>query len=226
MLSQVWKESQKATDHSWGRLNTVMRNTLRLAIGAGFEFQESDFKDLGQFRPGYWLGSSDEWIYSAAIAESNYSAATAYESWKGRSAIIADGVSMGSTHDLYAHKANDRESERLHVGSKFKWDGETVTVTSFNKDGDAVACSYADAGRSKIKRRYVVTRDKVIRDRAERKERAKIREELLAIMEKHGREDVMFWLKDFGIADDKAFDKQTPAKLASVLGKLKISIAK
>lgn len=167
-------------------MNTAMRKALQLAIGAGFEFVKADFENLSKFRSGYWIGDSDEWVYSMAIAEGNYSAAVAFEQWKGREPIIADNVDPGERHSSYAHMSGKRAKERLHVGCHFEWHGEKVKVTSFTDKGDAVACVYHPAegeyGReSKIKKRYTVTRELVIQERAERKQRAAIVEELISL---------------------------------------------
>jgi hypothetical protein len=182
LLQTVWDNALSATGHSWERLNQSMRQTLKLAVTSGFPFVAGDLKGLDKFRPGYWMGETPEWLYSLAIEENNTSAAVAFEEWKGRCPLHADDVKV-------SRSGAPRQQERLHVGCYFPWKGEQVKVTSFNDDGAAVACSYhppADGGyeyERKVKRRHVITRESIIVDRAQRKERQKLQDELMAAVE-------------------------------------------
>lgn len=188
LLLTVWSNAQAATDHSWERLNTTMRRTLALAVGAGLKFSKADFEGLEKFRYGYWIGEQ-EWVYSMAVTEANYSAAQAYEEWMGRDPIIADNVDPRSGEDRYGHGAGRRQQERLHVGCHFVWRGEEVKVTSFTDMGAAVACSYHPPGgeydhERRVKRRYTITRELVIEERAERKQRDAITQDLVGIADR------------------------------------------
>ena len=72
LLDLVWSSANKATEHSWERLNHGMRAALSLAIGAGLKFEEGDVAHvLSNYRSGYWIGESSEWIYSDAITVGN-----------------------------------------------------------------------------------------------------------------------------------------------------------
>ncbi|AMV24546.1 hypothetical protein VT84_09135 [Gemmata sp. SH-PL17] len=199
LLELVWANCQSETSHSWERLNTAMRKALALTIGAGFAFTKTDFEGLAKFRHSYWIGADGEWVYSMAVAEGNYSAAAAFEEYMGRPPIIADKVSPAERHDSYAHLSGDRTSERLHVGCSFEWRGERVKVTSFNDKGAAIACSYHPAEGNgeyerKVKRRYAITRELVILDRAERKQRDAITKDLIA-----NKNDKIDYAKAFGV---------------------------
>lgn len=185
LLTQVWRNAETSTPKSWERLNCSMRAALKLAIQSGFPFDAADFSNLGPFSPGYWMGAEEEWVYSLAIAEGNYSCATAWEKHKDREPIIADKVMMGDDrHGTFAHMVGDREKERLFVGAWIEWKGDTVKITSFREDGAAVGCSYHAPkykyATGKIKKRYAISRDDVIRERAEQKERKEIVAKLLA----------------------------------------------
>lgn len=195
MLDMVYREANSATSHSWGRLNHAMRSALSLAIGGGFKFELGDFKHvLANYRAGCWIGESSEWCYAQAIAENNLSAAKSYEEFRAREPFIADGVNVRNNHNSFAHMVGDRQKERLHVGASFKWQGQKVEVTSFSDVGSfravnngqsyVVACSYeeVDEYRRKIKKRFKITREDIVADRAERKQRAAIMDELTKLV--------------------------------------------
>lgn len=168
LIRMVWEQAQAATSHSWQRYNTALRKALQLAIGAGFQFHSQDFWKLADFRPSYWMGSDREWVYSMAVAEGNKSAAKAWEEYKRREPIICDGVKVAERNDTFAKMAGQRSAERIHVGCRFTWKGCFVRVTSFNAAGAAIAVSHSS------RRRFVITRQAAIQERAERKERKKI----------------------------------------------------
>lgn len=182
LLDMVYRKANSATSHSWGRLNNAMRSALSLAIGGGFKFELGDFKHvLANCRSGYWIGESSEWCYAQAIAENNLSAAKSYEEFRAREPFIADDVNVHNNHHSFAHMVGDRQKERLHVGASFKWQGQKVEVTSFADDSShVVVCSYEkiDEYRRKIKKRFKITREDIIADRAERKQRKAIMDEL------------------------------------------------
>lgn len=203
LLSLVWRNANSATAHSYGRLNHAMRKTLALAIGAGFKFTAADFKNLDAFRAGYWLGADEEWCYSLAVAEGNYSAAVAWEEHKGREPIIWNNVTPAVRHDNdggFAHTSGVRESERLHVGCYFSWKGyDRVKVTSFNADGAAVAVAYKKGdglydNERKVLKRFTITRADVRAERAERKQREAVIKEF-----GDGKDSEVDFAKEFGV---------------------------
>jgi hypothetical protein len=112
----------------------------------------------------------------------------AIESYLGRTPLIADDVDAADDwQNRNTHLVSTRQRERLHVGAKFPWKGETVTVTSMGTDS-ATACSYAkeeyvrcelcngykSGGSNKLLHRYTITRDAIIAERAEQKRRKEI----------------------------------------------------
>ena len=115
LLTIVWENTLKATGHSWERLNHAMHAALKLAIGAGFEFETDDMKQvMANYRTGYWIGDP-EWCYSMAIGQGNLSAAKSYEAWKAREPFIADDVDIGRhwNNEGFAHSVSGRVKERL-----------------------------------------------------------------------------------------------------------------
>lgn len=181
LLDLVWANANAATSHSYERLNHSMHDALSLAIGSGMEFAEGDIAYvLSNYRSGYWISESDEWIYSLAIAVENVSAVKSYETAKDRNPFLADDVSM-TNHSGYTHGGTfSRQRERLNVGCSFAWKGLTLKVNSFAKDQSAVnACSYRqvkEESRSystdKVDKRFKITREELLTERSERKERA------------------------------------------------------
>jgi hypothetical protein len=225
LMRLVWDKSQASTSHSWERLNASMRKALTLAVGAGLEFAAKDFGAMTQFRPDHWVGESWEWVYSLAVAEGNTSAAVAFEEWKGRPPIIADGVYPGSRHTSFAHKAGLRQQERLHVGCYFRWQGLKVKVTSFTAEGEAVACSYHPAKgqydhERRVARVFKITREAVIENRAERKEKAAIQKELLQLITE-GRVDNKKIIDSLGAKTKDEFDALPVAKVRRVATKFR-----
>lgn len=136
VLGTLYRESMKATGHSWTRLNGVLRGAMRGLIQAGVVFQINDVaKALSTYSGDYW-NSAESWYSSACGSEhadggGNLSAAKAIEKYFGR------------TPFLWAERT--KTAGRLCVGSQFTWEGERVTVTSFDdKAKSLTACSYTD----------------------------------------------------------------------------------
>lgn len=106
--------------------------TLRTAIQSGMKFDVKDFgKIMNSFRAGYWIGESGERLYALAAgsdrATENTSFCLAYEHYMRREPF------------LWAERT--KTPARLHVGERFTWKGQFVTITSFN--GNALtACTY------------------------------------------------------------------------------------
>jgi hypothetical protein len=202
LLDMVWENTNKAVGHSWERLNHAMQEALSLTIGAGFEFAEEDMAAIAsKYNFGYWCGESPEWIYGAAVDATNLSAAKSYEKWKNREPFIADNVKREGFRGGYRHGGHsERQRERLAVGAIFPWKGYTVKVTSFAKDGKSfTACSYLrtkdeefsqrmgwDSYEEKLERRFRITREDIIADRAERKERDDLVNSLTQVAKTNG----------------------------------------
>jgi hypothetical protein len=134
LLTVVWRQSQRTRQHSWRCLNGSMHEALLLAVSSGMEFGEDDFRYMAEhFRMGYWCGDLES-FYKDAVEVRNTSAWKAYEKYRERKPyLLAPAVVGGNVTPA-----------RLVVGTKFEWQGENVTVTSFN-DGDTPhlnACSY------------------------------------------------------------------------------------
>lgn len=142
-------ENAGGSPFAWLSYNQQVAKTMRIAA-AGFNWQEGDLRTILAFSNSRYsihkcLGENGiEWLYSEAVMAGNQSFCVDFEGYTERSPIIVDNV-------------NGRQRDRLCVGSEFKWESEKVTVTSFNKDGNAIACSYSDDSRRKIKRRYEIS---------------------------------------------------------------------
>ncbi len=231
-MDLVYNNANDGTSHSWGRINSAMRSALKLTIGSGFKFLADDFAYvMANYRSDYWI-SDPEWMYAYAIAEGNKTAVASFEAWKRREPFIADDVSMGERHE-YAHASGTRDKERLHVGAQFKWKGQRVTVTSFSKDGlSLTACSYKPNpepatcskchrkewgnNERKIDKRFTITREAIILDRAERKERALTMTELKTIAQLAGHETIV---KELGVKSQKELDSLPLDTIKAVLKK-------
>lgn len=213
-LDMTWKWANSETPHSWERLNHAMHGALKLAIGAGFPFGKNDIAYIhSNYNSGFWLGDSDEWIYSDAILAGNASCFKSYELHYGREPIIADDVSF-SPNSAYLHGGSGRAKERLAVGFSFPWKGYKVTVTSFNDEKKSLtACSYkkTDSGyHRKVEKRFTITRDDILAERAERKERADIEKQLVDYQQQNGLNDLVDAL---GVSSKEEFDRLPMSKL-------------
>jgi hypothetical protein len=175
LLRLVWENCNTAIRHSYERINHAMYEATRLAIGSGFRFDDGDFAVIDKdFLFCYWGGADNagfaESLYSLACASGNTSAAQAFESWKERGPVIADGVDYGEMGRMFRHGGGQVARGRLCAGSRFVWNREYVTVTSLASDPTrVVACSYKDDSRSKILHRYTITPAMIKADRAARK---------------------------------------------------------
>jgi len=167
--------------HSWERFNQEVREVCHIAA-ASFPWKPLDIdkiKEIGNWKSsvGRCLGESGwEGMYTVAVSYSNVSAWTEIERFFKRTPIMADNV-------------DSRKRSRICVGSSFPWKGEKVRVTSFNKDGLAVCCSYKphefDAngyiiGPEKILHRFTISAEdvkserKILRQTTEHKEREQL----------------------------------------------------
>jgi len=243
LLDLVYERSLVATGHSWARINNAMQEALKIAIGSGFKFELDDWKYIrSHYKSDYWLGSDVERWYAICVSCSNMSAIVSFETMMDRPAYIADDVTPVDSN--FAHVTGRRQSERLAVGSRFRWDGKTVTVTSFGK-GYLTACSYkprpeppelddetkvaAEVVRkagwqvvpmhcyeNKVLKRYKITRQDIIDDRAVRKSKESLWLQIEAYSTEENREQILQWL---GNPKRSTKDAISVAKLQSTLKK-------
>lgn len=126
----------------------VRKALLRHLIEYDYSFAVEDFQRFDdELRLSAWLGADHEWYYTLALNNDNLSAMRSFEAWKKRKPFILDG-------------------KRLAVGSRVKWKGEDVTITSM--DGDqCIACSYEPkpdpkyANKRKIFHRHTITAEEL-----------------------------------------------------------------
>ena len=144
---------------SWTRLNGVRDQALKFAIIHDLEFFKEDFTELADEwniykwggKNGHMLG--EHYYYYACGGKDgdvNMSACLSFEFWKKRKPFILK---------IFDKYDNLVRSQRLAVDVEFVWEGEHVTCTSFNEDGDKItACSYKDNQEYpvKVKNRYSI----------------------------------------------------------------------
>ncbi len=223
LLDLTWNRTNESVEHSWERLNHSMRRALELAIGAGFDFAEGDMAHVhANYRSGYWLGESSEWAYALAIGTGNLSAAKSYEVFRNRGPFVADDVEPGCNSRGFTHgDPGKRQRERLAVGSEFPWKGSTARVTSFSSDGATLtACTYkripdGEYHKDKLDKRYKISRDDIIADRAERKERKELHVKATALV-LAGKLVSGEFLKRLGVESKAEFDAVPIAKVRKV----------
>lgn len=130
-IQYVWSHAQKATGHSWLKLNHALRHTLDLAIKSGMRFYPDDFEKIAKrFRSGYWIGADPEWVYTTAVLYRNSSAYQSWEHHRGRKPFIFSASISTDTGDGPCGQG----LARLVVNAEFKWKGLRVKVTSFNDE--------------------------------------------------------------------------------------------
>lgn len=134
-LDLVWDAVHRSNTWSWLRLNSCMHKALKLAIISGMKFEAGDLGYISQeFRWGWWCGDGEHY-YTLAVAENNMSAIHALKTHWGRKPFITDNVHPAG--------AQPRQRGRLACATQFYWNGEMVTVTSFNEhEGIVIACTY------------------------------------------------------------------------------------
>lgn len=178
LMDLVWEYATGEGAQGWEQYNNALRQALTLAVGSGMTLDEDDIqKVFDGYRCGRWIGESHEWVYTCAIVNGNMSAIVSYEKAVGRKGFIADQVDVAGWGAMkFVHMAGRRQRERLHVGAKFQWKGCQARVTSFAKDGESLtACSYkyvdpdAQYPQEKVDKRFRITRQDIIDDRAARK---------------------------------------------------------
>jgi hypothetical protein len=224
LLDLVWQNTTK--DTSYERLNHSMRDALTLAIGCGMPMAAGDIKHVfSNYRSGYWISDSDEWIYTLAIQVGNMPAIKSYEAAKDRKPFLADDVSF-SADSGYIHSSYvNRQRERLCVGCSFSWKGLTLKVNSFAKDQSAVnACSYRrvkEEGHTyatdKVDKRFKITRDDILTERAERKERAELMAKLIKASE--SKDNSAAIIKALGVKSNADYARLSIEKIRKVAQK-------
>lgn len=145
-VRHLYENAQRATNHSWVRLNAALFGAVKVAIEGGLEFAEGDFSALyKEFGGAHWLGTPPDGFYSVACEFDNISAAKSFESAMGFSPYVLEG-------------------QRVYVGRRFTWNDQNVRCTSIGKDG-LVACSYKDRKEGeygdKIDRRYTISNEEM-----------------------------------------------------------------
>lgn len=224
-LRLAWKNSDAGVPFAWERLNHTMAAAMRVALGA-FKFEPGDYATaMKEFNGGRWC--DPEGSYATAVANGNTSACVSIEKYLGREPIIADDVKMAGRYDSNTHLIADRQKERLHVGAGFTWKGDRVKITSFSGNA-AIACSYRKVGeeescdkcghsrswpREKVAKRYTITREAIIAERAERKRKSEIWERLVDL--KAGE----LVRTELGSTNRDVFDRQPLKKLEKILAK-------
>jgi hypothetical protein len=149
----AWDNAQRGTSHSWLRLNQGLRAALFLTVEMGFEWENGDYNEaMKRFNGGYWIGAEGfEMLYRTAVLYRNASAWQCLEAHANRKPFILKGAR------LHIHGNMGNGLARLVVGADFLWNGERVTVTSFNDEkGQVLACSYGKDSR-KVKAVYKIT---------------------------------------------------------------------
>lgn len=153
LLYHMWNHARKRSRFS---LDGSMRRTVILAIDAGLRFDKDDFAKIRNTMP--YLGFYDEGIYSQAVKSGNISACQAMEVLFRRKPFIA-----GFPADLRTFSGRDafRSNGRIAVGTRFRWDGQYVTVTSFTEDGEfLIACAYKPLERENTEQVIARMRDR------------------------------------------------------------------
>ena len=172
----IMRDCMATTAWSLERIGRIRRESIVLVIAAGLRCEPEDFSEWGL----------DEYYYALALVENNIQACQAFEKAAKRPPFIAARADAGGAYPRFAHYASSRKNTRLAVGSRFRWQGEEVKVTSFAKDGThLVACSYKDkecvicdrchrclhgGGPDKINRRYKITPEQLRAERKRQKE--------------------------------------------------------
>lgn len=156
LLDFVWNHRQESTSHSWLKINHCLREAVELAVRSGMAFNLDDIRIIfNRYRGGYWMGADTEWFYRLAVLYRHASAWKAYENYAGRTPFIVKDASV-STHT--GDGPRGQGLARLIVGARFIWEGEGVTVTSFNDEKRYFnAYSYTRTEGVEVKTRYRIT---------------------------------------------------------------------
>ena len=160
------------TNGRWGTMNYTREKAYRvwmdfwyLVIKSGFVFEKNDLiairKYCGEssYNPD-WYGV-EEGHYSVAVRCGNLTFAYAFEELYRRIPFIGIGLDYIGCWPRYSKHNSPPTMGRLVLGVSFQWQGEKVSVTSFNDEKKSlVACAYhkrEDGYRGNIKKRFGIT---------------------------------------------------------------------
>ena len=148
LIRMLHRYSHPGYKHTWLKVNETLRKGLSLAIESEMKFERDEIGQIyNDMKGGHWFGADDEWILRLACTSGNASAARSYLTWKGRKRFVWPKRDRPG--------ARESKLDLLYEGREFPWNGETVTVTSFNDEaGTLTACSYTGG---KVKHRYTLT---------------------------------------------------------------------
>lgn len=150
LISHIWEHHQTTT---WEALNHCMYRAVKLAIGAKLEWAASDFKQIDNYRPGYWLGEHGwENSYALAVWTEGTSFIKAYEASIGRKPFMANHVSAYGQAQGYAHpNSQNRQRGRIALNSEV-WIGDLrFSCTSITNER-IVLTSRPTTGKRTIKK--------------------------------------------------------------------------
>ena len=155
LLTHVWKCALRVKPFSDRRFNASMYDALELAIKAGLKFDIDDCTRIYEtfhVGSGYFRGqilSFGDGFYSHAVISRNMSACHAFEHCRERKPFIVNNVDHPSYHVSGIFDLT-RPRDRLAIGSKFVWQGNKVTVTSFDDksfEKRVICCAYKEQER-------------------------------------------------------------------------------
>ena len=146
------REFMRKTHRSNIKFDHCLEESISLAIRYGVTFARGDFQQIyGVFNPDSWRANEiGEKYYTSAVETRNMSACHSFETWKKRKPFIFDG-------------------KRIYVHRQFIWNQDSVTCTSFARDGSYLtACSYrvvypkeGEEYSRKIHHRYRITHEDI-----------------------------------------------------------------
>lgn len=120
LIEFVWKNEKTK---SYLGVNTLMRNSVELAINALFEFAKDDLSTMYKmFRGGYWFGVNSngkgmgEGFYSSACLVGNITACQSYEAFYDFKPFISS------------------KGKRLYFGARYRDKDKRYKVTGFDFD--------------------------------------------------------------------------------------------
>lgn len=167
MFNAFAKGSWKTMSRTREKANHVWSDFWFLLIKSGFAFEKTDLVSIreycneSRYNPP-WYGV-DEGHYSLAVRCGNLTFAYALEKLWGRKPFIGFGLDYYDCWPRYSKHSNPATMGRLVISVRFQWQGEKVSVTSFNdKKHSLVACAYrpnnkAGYASSKIIKRFTIT---------------------------------------------------------------------
>lgn len=172
LVSVVYNAAAPGPKHSWVKLNLWLKEALALAIMSEMRFHPDEIEHIFRnFKGSFWFGDG-EWILRLACISGNASAARSYlrsgpkrkrfrwtqprppGHWSASLPGSSDGHWVSHVDELRRRRSLDL----LYVGAMFTWEGEDLTVTSFDDHRDVmIACSYKDETRREVKHRHEIT---------------------------------------------------------------------